>query len=167
MVLRDRFGIIIVCLSTRLNELLLCCILAITMALIVRTPCGTIKILSECPICLPAMPAVHVPFLGLCQSPLLLFIIHKLPDDFRDSWDSESRRMLQRSWCPASWILNWLSGSLWPVCRSMVLVVTGLIWSEEQGKTLLWTTDSFQKCSSTCLMGFCFFTWLVSKTNFC
>lgn len=104
--LRDRFGVIIVCLSTGLNELLLCCILAITMALIVRTPWGTIKIPSESPICLPAMPAVHVPFLGLRQSPLLLCIILKLPDNFRDlpedSWASESRRMEQSSWCPAS-----------------------------------------------------------------
>lgn len=115
----ERFAVIIVCLSTRLNELLLCCILAITMALIVRTPCGTIKIPSESPICLPAMPAVHVPFLGLRQSPLLLCIIHKLPDNLGDlpgdSWAWERRRMQWSSGCPASWILNWLYDALWPL----------------------------------------------------
>lgn len=82
--LRERFAVIIVCLSTRLNELLLCCILAITMALIVRTPRGTIKIPSESPICLAAMPAVLMPFLGLRQSSLLLCIIHKPPDSIGD-----------------------------------------------------------------------------------
>lgn len=158
--LRDRFGVIIVCLSTRLNELLLCCILAITMALIVRTPCGTIKIPSESPICLPAMPAVHVPFLGLRQSPLLVCIIHKLPDDFRDlpgdSWAWEWRRM--KFWMTSFMTLWW--SVTW---RSVVLVETDLFWSEQQERTLLnasilflkqnqlRNTDSFQKCSSTCL----------------
>lgn len=133
-VLWERFAVIIVCLSTRLNELLLCCILAITMALIVRTPCGTIKIPSESPICLPAMPAVHVPFLGLRQSPLLLCIIHKLPDNFGDlPGDSWAWGMQWSSGCPASWILNWLYVALWPLDQCF-FVVTGLFWLGQQGK---------------------------------
>lgn len=136
-VLWERFAVIIVCLSTRLNELLLCCILAITMALIVRTPCGTIKIPSESPICLPAMPAVHVPFLGLRQSRLMLCIIHKLPDNIGDlpgdsrAW--ESSRMRWSSGCPVSWILNWLSDGLWPLDQWFKWWQV-LFWSGQQGK---------------------------------
>ncbi|KAF5902516.1 Uncharacterized protein DAT39_007738, partial [Clarias magur] len=84
-VLRDCFSVIIVCLSARLNGFVLCCIFSITIMLIGCVPCRTIKIPSESPICLPAMPAVRVPFLSSCQSPWLPCIIHQPRDCVQDS----------------------------------------------------------------------------------
>lgn len=85
LVLRDCFSVIIVCLSARLNGFVLCSIFSITIMLIGCVPCRTIKILSESPICLPAMPAVRVPFLGSCQSLQLPCIIHESQDSVQDS----------------------------------------------------------------------------------
>lgn len=123
-VLRDCFSVIIVCLSTRLNGFVLCCVFSIAITLIGCVPCRTIKIPSESPICLPAMPAVRVPFLGSCQSLRLPCIIHE-PQEFRTHLEppNPNKRARQKGECcivHGLWITLspfWCSDLLWPPQR--------------------------------------------------
>lgn len=70
--LRDCLATLTICLSTQLREPGLR-LLTNNNSAYRSTPCGTIKILSECSICLPAMPAVPVALLGHVYSSATMY----------------------------------------------------------------------------------------------